>query len=74
MEVLNSEKIILLKNLLKENICCWKVVGNDISNDNIGSMEVIKQHVAAMENEIQETVLSKERYITKLRKLYNQDI
>ena len=60
-EVLNSEKIVLLKSLLKENICFWEEgVRNNISNDNIYNMETIKQHVTNMENEIQESVLSTE--------------
>ena len=53
-EVLNSEKNCFNKNLAKRKLA------NDISNVNIDNMEVIKQHVAAMGNEIQETVLSKE--------------
>ena len=55
--VLNSEQNVLPKSLLKENLC-FRVedVGNDISNDNIDNMEVIKQNVAAKENEIPETV------------------
>ena len=80
-EVLNSEKIVLLKSLLKENICFWEGVRNNISNDNIYNMEAIKQHVTNMENEIQESVLSTESeevavyisgYITKkLIKCFN---
>ena len=78
-EVLNSEKIVLLKSLLKENICFWEGgVRNNISNDNIYNMEAIKQHVTNMENEIQESVLPTESevavyisgYITK--KLINR--
>ena len=46
--------------MLKENIGFWEDVGNDNCNDNIDIMEVIKQHVVATVNEIQETVLSKE--------------
>ena len=54
-------KIVLLKSLLKENICFWEEgVRNNISNDNIYNMEAIKQHVTNMENEIQESVLSTE--------------
>ena len=59
-EVLNSEQIVLLKSLLKENIYFWEGVHNNISNDNIYNMEAIKQHVTNMENEIQESVLSTE--------------
>ena len=60
-EVLNSENIVLLKSLLKENICFWEEgVRNNISNDNIYNMEAIQQHVTNMENEIQESVLSTE--------------
>ena len=60
-EVINSEKIVLLKSLLKENICFWEENIGDLKTDEkIDHMEVIKQHVAGMENEIQEAVLSKE--------------
>ena len=58
-EVLNSEQIVLLKSLVKENICFWgEGVRNNISNDNIYNMETIKQHVTNMENEIQEALSS----------------
>ena len=64
-EVLNSGKIVVLKSLLKENICFWEDVGDDNPNDNIDNMEVIEENVGSMENEIQVAVLSK-----KVRWLY----
>ena len=46
--------------MLKENICYWEDVGDVRKDNKLDHIEVIKQHVAGMENEIQEAVLSKE--------------
>ena len=43
---LNSENNCFTKDLA-ERKHFWEDVGNDICNDNIDNMEVIKQHVAA---------------------------
>ena len=56
-EVVNSEKIILLKSLLKENV---DFGAEDISDEPINNMEDIIQHLQGMENEIQESTLSQE--------------
>ena len=69
---MNSEKIILLKSLLKENV---EFGAEDIHDEPINNMEDIIQHLQGMENEIQESTLSQESeeisvYVTG----YNQEI
>ena len=74
---MNSEKIILLKSLLKENV---DFGAEDISDEPINNMEDIIQHLQGIENEIQESTLSQENeeisvYVTgyiikKLLKLF----
>ena len=54
---MNSEKIILLKSLLKENV---DFGAEDISDESMNNMEDIIQHLQGMENEIQESTLSQE--------------
>ena len=56
-EVVNSEKIILLKSLLKENVDFGAEV---ISDEPINNIEDIIQHLQGMENETQESTLSQE--------------
>ena len=56
-EVVNSEKIILLKSLLKENVDFGV---EDISDEPINNMEDIIQHLQVMENEIQVSTMSQE--------------
>ena len=56
-EVVNSEKIILLKSLLKENVDFGE---EDIIDEPINNMKDIIQHLQVMENEIQESTLSQE--------------
>ena len=53
-EVVISEKIILLKSLLKENV---DFGAEDINDEPINNMEDIIQHLQGMENEIQESTL-----------------
>ena len=71
-EVVYSEKIILLKSLLKENVYFG---AEGISDEPISNMKDIIQHLQGMENEIQESTLSHESeevsvYVTGL---YNQE-
>ena len=56
-EIVNSEKIILLKSLLKENV---DFEAEDISDEPINNMEDIIQHLQGIENEIHESTLSQE--------------
>ena len=56
-EVMNSEKIILLKSLLKENV---DFEAEDINDVPIDNMEEITRNLKNMENEIQESALSQE--------------
>ena len=58
-EVMNSEKIMLMKSLLKENICFWKEdVGDNM--DKSQNVDVIKEYATERDNEIQDSELSKE--------------
>ena len=75
-EVVNSEKVILLKSLLKENV---DFGAEDISDEPINNMEDIIQHLQGMDNEIQESTLSQESeeisvYVTGyiIKKLLNR--
>ena len=56
-EVVNSEQIILLTSLLKENV---DFGAEDISGEPINNMEDIIQHLPGMESEIQVSTLSQE--------------
>ena len=56
-EVVNSEIMILLKSLLKENV---DFGAEGISDEPINNMEDIIQHLQGMENEIQESTLSQQ--------------
>jgi len=57
LRVLNSEKIILMKSLLKENICFWK---EDVSVDEENNFDAIKEYLNERENEIEGAELSRE--------------
>ena len=58
-EVMNSEKIMLMKSLLNENICFWKEdVGDNM--DKSQNVDVIKEYATERENEIQDSELSRE--------------
>ena len=57
-EVLNSEKIIVIKSMLKENINIWEEdVKEDSSFDD--AMDELNVHLSSLENEIMDSCLSK---------------